>query len=156
MRYTSRDGGGSDGKGLGVEEVGELEMPTSQKRYKSVFIFKCVGGHQNLLEDRTLANSPEEAQKLSHDRLLQKKCMYCNHTFNAVSTIGTEEISLYPQYWSLGYVCKCGERVTVFTEETGKSIGFPDEVTAQCSKGHLRKLLNHELPSLERWEEETN
>jgi hypothetical protein len=131
-------------------------MNSQQKRYKSGFMFRCVAGHQNLLEDRTLATSPEDAHRISYDRLKQGKCIYCEQTLNAVSPLGTEEISFYPQYWSLGYVCKCGERVTAFREETGKSIAFPDEITAQCSKGHARKLLNHEFLSLERWEEETN
>jgi hypothetical protein len=131
-------------------------MTDTRKRYKTAFLFKCVEGHQNLWEDRSLAETAEAAQEAASNRVRQERCRYCGHTVVAVSTIGTEEISRYPELQALGYICKCGERVTVFQEEQDKSIAFPDEITISCSQGHSRKILNHEFLSLERWEEQTN
>jgi hypothetical protein len=131
-------------------------MPDEMRRYKSAFIFRCVGGHENLMEDRSLAKSADEARNFSQERLIQQKCRYCDHTFNGVSHLGTEQISLHPEYQILGYVCKCGERVSVLKEETERQINLPAEITVECSRGHSRRLLNHELLALERWEEKTN
>ncbi len=131
-------------------------MPDNLKRYKSGFFFKCLDGHQNLKEHRTLAKSPQEASAISLNKLKQEKCMYCSHTFVGSSYLGTEEITRYPEYLVLGYVCKCGEKVEVFKEETGVQISFPNEITVECSSGHSRKLLNAEFLSLERWQEKSN
>ena len=156
MRYTSRAGGWSYRESLGVVGIGESKMSDGKKRYKTLFIFKCVSAHQTLWMDHALANSPEEAQKISSDRIREIKCKSCGQSIIGVSAQGTEETSRYSIYLVLGYTCHCGERVSVFREEIDKSIGFPDEITVECLQGHSRRILNQEFLSLERWEEQTN
>jgi hypothetical protein len=124
------------------------------KLYRSTFNFSCVAGHSNLLADRTFAATAQEAQKISYDRLRIEPCTYCERALISVSSVRTEEIALSSQYWTFGYVCSCGERVPVLTEKIGEQFEFPDEITARCSKGHCRRLMRHEFPTLLRWREE--
>jgi hypothetical protein len=129
------------------------------KRYKTVLAALCSGPakHQNLVDDRVHAESPEKAQNATLLNIQRMKCKWCD-TFltNMVMMFGTEELPLYPEYVCLGYTCHCGERVAISRVEKGRQFDIPmDKVTVQCSKGHSRTVHNNEILTLQHWEETT-
>jgi hypothetical protein len=84
------------------------------KRYKTVLIILCPNNHQNLIDDRVLAETPEKARNITLLNMQSRKCRYCPSALtNKVNMIGTEEVSLHEIYNVLGYICHCGERVEV-------------------------------------------
>jgi len=126
------------------------------KRYKTVLIILCPDNHQNLIDDRVLAETPEEARNTTLLNMQRRKCKYCTSSLtNKINMIGTEEISLHEIYNVLDYRCHCGERVEVSRAAEGLGHEIPNTVTVQCSKGHPRTVLNQEFLSLERWTEQT-
>jgi len=132
-------------------------MPDQPKRFKSVLFFRCVQGHINLYDHRIRASSSEEAERISFQHVRQEaRCRYCGSTVTGIQVIGTEQVTLHPVYWTVGYICQCGERVSVLRAEDGRSMEIPDKLTVSCSQGHTRNILNEEFLALERWEEQTN
>lgn len=132
------------------------------KNYKVVFSFQCLNGHTNLAEHRFEATSQEKAEKMVAEMRFDTQCHYCPEQFTrprSLRIMGTEQIPKYPTYQHFGYICKCGERVSVYKLEIGRSLTPPLEIEASCSKGHKRivKSSMKELSSLtERWTEEVN
>jgi hypothetical protein len=128
------------------------------KRYKTVFAFDCERGHRNnFFQHYALTNSRDEAYRQSFEAAKKAACKWCPAApTGAMRLLGIEEVSLHPRYFCLGYVCDCGERVAVLKSETEHSIDIPDTVEGECSKGHKRTIQNREIPSLLRWDEETN
>ena len=110
----------------------------------------------NVLGDRARANSPAEAATLSIENLKKTKCRWCDALAQGIyNVLGTEEVSFYPIFLYFGYTCKCGEKVKVLETEEGYSFDIPETITASCSKGHSRTILNREFLSLEHWKEQT-
>ncbi len=132
-------------------------MSRELKRYQTAVVFKCASGHDNVHGHRLVANSPEHAQRISLQEIKQnERCRFCGATVAAISLLGTEEISRYPVYYARGYVCSCGERVTVLRAELGTGMDIPAKGDYTCSKGHTRTILNQEFLALETWSEEAN
>jgi hypothetical protein len=126
------------------------------KRFKTVLVILCPSNHQNLIDDRVLSETPEEARNTTLLNMQRRKCKYCPSLLtNKVNLIGTEEISLHEIYNVLGYRCHCGERVEVSRAAQGLEHEIPTSITVQCSKGHSRTVLNQEFPFLETWTEQT-
>ncbi|SRR5712664_1311147 len=126
------------------------------KRYKTLFVFSCGNGHQNLFDSRIVADSQEKAVATSIAALRGTKCKWCESSAtNRYQVVGTEEVPLYEVYHILGYTCHCGEKVEALRAAEGIGHEIPDNLTVQCSKGHSRKITNREFLSLERWTEQT-
>lgn len=127
------------------------------KRYKTVLMVLCGNGHQNPVDDRVIAESPEKAKNTTLLNIQRMKCHWCDSSLtNRLEVLGVEEVPLHPIYNILGYICQCGERVEVLRAEEGRQFNiFQDQVTVQCSKGHPRTIQNREVLSLQTWTEKT-
>lgn len=55
---------------------------------------------------------------------------------------------------SLGYICFCGERVTVFRLQRSEANYLPLTVTVACPNGHSATFNTTQLGSLEWWIDE--
>jgi hypothetical protein len=128
------------------------------KRFKIVFAFDCEQGHRNnFFQHYVLTDSEEEAYRQSFEAAKKAKCQWCPASpTGAMRLSGIEEVSRYSSYFCVGYVCECGERVTVLRSEMGHSPDIPESVESVCPKGHKRTIQNRDLPSLSMWNEETN
>lgn len=128
------------------------------KRYKTILAVLCGGAakHQNLVDNRVVADSPEKARNTTLLSLPRRKCAWCDAMLtNYVQEFGTEELPLHPEYTVLGYTCHCGERVPVLRFENNTQFTPPDSITVSCSNGHSRTIQNPEFLSLQHWQEKT-
>ena len=126
-------------------------------RYKTVFRFQCAKGHLNLGDEHSTGNSKGFAQNESLQRAKRVACKYCGGPSSGpIVSLGTEETSLYPVYLVRGYICQCGERVSVLRGEKDQQIEIPPNLAATCSEGHTRVLSNLDVLQLEFWDEQTN
>src|ERR1700722_11457110 len=96
------------------------------KRYKTVFVFPCGNGHQNLFDSRIIANTPAEAVAASVAAVKKAKCRWCDAVATgAYQIMGSEEISLYEIYDIIGYTCHCGEKVEALRAARGNGHEIP-------------------------------
>ncbi len=53
----------------------------------------------------------------------------------------------------LGYTCVCGERVTLWEMERGRTAQLPSRMTASCRNGHVSTFTPAQVGALESWTE---
>lgn len=80
------------------------------KRFRTLLVILCPNNHQNLIDDRVLAETQEEAKNATLLKMQRTKCRNCDSLLtNRINLLETQEIPLYETYDVLGYVCHCGE-----------------------------------------------
>lgn len=56
------------------------------------------------------------------------------------------------KYLCQGYLCECGERITVFRLPVNQQLSNPPfEIAVLCRKGHERKILWDQIGQLDQW-----
>lgn len=132
------------------------------KQYKTLYEFRCSEGHGNFAEHRFQAESQDDANSKAREIDLPTRCYFCPsvglHPSSSIQIIGVEELPEFPTYVCLGYICQCGERVTVLRISEMEGVSPPSVITVSCSKGH-KKTINSASPefsNLLEWEEKDN